>query len=59
MYDVWGDTITDALTKAGLNFSCSFARLWPFPEELKLSKAKFLVNCASQETHISGFIVLA
>jgi len=32
MYDVWGDTITDALTK-----------------ELKLSKAKFLVNCASQE----------
>ncbi|CAE7759121.1 hypothetical protein AK812_SmicGene38651 [Symbiodinium microadriaticum] len=28
MYDVWGDTITDALAK-----------------ELKLSKAKFLVNC--------------
>ncbi|CAE7481814.1 unnamed protein product [Symbiodinium natans] len=32
MYDVWGDSITDALAK-----------------DLKASKAKFLVNCASQE----------
>ena len=55
MYDVWGDTITDALAKAGLTCSRNFSsRFWSFPKELKLSKAKFLVNCASQEMRMWG-----